>query len=113
MTDLITATLCEELLSVFDDPNYRPPPLPEVALELMALGGRDEANVGEVVGLLERGEAPNPTVRVLDAIAQRLGLNMLDMLTLAIHEDGPATQTLIPAVGDSDRSGERRTRRRK
>jgi HD-like signal output (HDOD) protein len=62
MTDLISATLCDELLQVFDDPNYRPPPLPEVALELMALGGREEANVAEVVGLLERDEMLAATV---------------------------------------------------
>lgn len=59
------------------------------------------------MGLLERGEAPNPTVGVLDAIAQRLGLNMLDMLTLAIREDGTAAQAPIPAEGDLDRSDER------
>ncbi|MFZ5895736.1 MAG: HDOD domain-containing protein [Myxococcota bacterium] len=62
MTDLISATLCEELLAVFDDPNYRPPPLPEVALELMSLGGRDETNVADVVGLLERDEMLAATV---------------------------------------------------
>lgn len=62
MTDLISATLCEELLAVFDDPNYRPPPLPEVALELMSMGGREDTNVGDVVALLERDEMLAATV---------------------------------------------------
>ena len=62
MTDLISATLADDLLAVFDDPNYRPPPLPEVALELMSLGGREETNVAEVVGLLERDEMLAATV---------------------------------------------------
>jgi HD-like signal output (HDOD) protein len=54
MSDLIEATLREQLLAVVEDPSYRPPPLPEVALELMALASRAEAEVGEVVQLLER-----------------------------------------------------------
>lgn len=54
MSDLISSTLCDELLAVFDDPNYRPPPLPEVALELMAMSSRDETDVDEIVLLLER-----------------------------------------------------------
>lgn len=56
MKDLVRATLCEDLLAVFDDPSYRPPPLPEVALELMSLAGREETNVSQVVSLLERDE---------------------------------------------------------
>jgi putative nucleotidyltransferase with HDIG domain len=62
MKDLVSATLCQQLLAVFDDPTYRPPPLPEVALELMALGSREETNVAEVVALLERDELLAATV---------------------------------------------------
>jgi len=54
MADLVRATLCEDLLAVFDDPSYRPPPLPEVAIQLLSLSGREDANVGQVVSLLER-----------------------------------------------------------
>jgi HD-like signal output (HDOD) protein len=54
LTDLISTTLADDLLTVFDDPNYRPPPLPEVAFELMALAGKEDADVGEVVAVLER-----------------------------------------------------------
>lgn len=62
MPDLISATLCDDLLAVFEDPDYRPPPLPEVAFELMALSARQETNVAEVVGLLERDEMLAATV---------------------------------------------------
>jgi putative nucleotidyltransferase with HDIG domain len=62
MTDLISATLCDDLMAVFEDPDYRPPPLPEVAFELMALSAREETNVAEVVGLLERDEMLAATV---------------------------------------------------
>ncbi len=62
MTDLISTTLSEQLLAVFDDPDYRPPPLPEVAFELMALAAKDETEVGEVVGVLERDEMLAATV---------------------------------------------------
>jgi hypothetical protein len=41
MPDLISAKLRDDLLAVFDDPDYRPPPLPEVAFELMALSARE------------------------------------------------------------------------
>ncbi|HWA73687.1 MAG TPA: HDOD domain-containing protein [Polyangiaceae bacterium] len=62
MTDLISTTLCEELLAVFDDPGYRPPALPEVAIELMSLASKQETDVGEVVSLLERDEMLAATV---------------------------------------------------
>jgi transcriptional regulator with XRE-family HTH domain len=39
------------------------------------------------MGSLERGQAPNPTLKVLDAIARRLGLDLMEMLNLAITGD--------------------------
>ncbi|HET9958132.1 MAG TPA: HDOD domain-containing protein [Polyangiaceae bacterium] len=54
MTDLVSAALCHNLLLVFDDPTYRPPALPGVALELMAISGQPDPDLGEVVALLER-----------------------------------------------------------
>jgi HD-like signal output (HDOD) protein len=72
MPDLISATLCDELLAVFEDPDYRPPPLPEVAFELMALSARQETNVAEVVSLLERDEMLAATVlRLVDRSGNR------------------------------------------
>jgi len=53
---LITATLGAELIETFNDPEYRPPPLPGVALELMSISGRDDATAERVVRLLEQDE---------------------------------------------------------
>jgi transcriptional regulator with XRE-family HTH domain len=43
------------------------------------------------MGLIERGKANNPTIKILDAIAQRLGLDLMEMLTLAMADDATAT----------------------
>src|SRR4051812_46304895 len=53
---LIATMLGAELLATFQDPEYRPPPLPGVALELLALSGRDDVNAERVVRLLEQDE---------------------------------------------------------
>jgi len=53
---LIAATLGAQLVETFDNPNYRPPPLPGVALELMTLSNRDDATIERVVRLLEQDE---------------------------------------------------------
>lgn len=53
---LITTALRHRLISVFEDPSYRPPPLPSVAMELLALSGRTDARASEVVRLLEQDE---------------------------------------------------------
>jgi len=53
---LITTALRHRLISVFEDPSYRPPPLPSVAMELLALSGRADARASEVVRLLEQDE---------------------------------------------------------
>jgi HD-like signal output (HDOD) protein len=53
---LITTALRERLISVFEDPAYRPPPLPGVAMELLALSNRTDARASEVVRLLEQDE---------------------------------------------------------
>jgi putative nucleotidyltransferase with HDIG domain len=89
MHDLISATLCDQMLAVFEDPGYRPPPLPDVALELMAMATRPHTDVGEVVRLLERDAmlaatvlrlvgspiyAGRTPIRTLSAAVMRLGL---------------------------------------
>ena len=53
---LITATLGAQLIETFDNPDYRPPPLPGVALELMSLSNRDDASIDRIVRLLEQDE---------------------------------------------------------
>lgn len=53
---LIKSALRERLISVFEDPAYRPPPLPGMAMELLALSGKNDARASEVVRLLEQDE---------------------------------------------------------
>jgi len=53
---LITTALGERLISVFQDPSYRPPPLPSVAMELLALSNKADARASDVVRLLEQDE---------------------------------------------------------
>lgn len=53
---LIAATLGADLVETFSNPDYRPPPLPGVALELLTLSNRDDAPVARVVSLLEQDE---------------------------------------------------------
>jgi HD-like signal output (HDOD) protein len=53
---LITTALRERLIAVFEDPSYRPPPLPSVAMELLALSNKTEARASDVVRLLEQDE---------------------------------------------------------
>src|SRR4051812_31726677 len=49
-------TLRQQLVKTFEDPSYRPPPLPGVAVELLALSAREDCNVEDVVRVLERDE---------------------------------------------------------
>jgi transcriptional regulator with XRE-family HTH domain len=53
------------------------------------------------MGLLERGKV-NPTLETLDAVAQRLGLDIIELLTLAIVEDPAGTPA--DAVSSGGRS---------
>jgi len=50
------STLRSLLLRTFEDPTYKPPPLPAVALEIAALTAKPDANVEDVVRLLERDQ---------------------------------------------------------
>jgi HD-like signal output (HDOD) protein len=52
----IEATLRQELVDTFHDANYRPPPLPFVAVQLADLSRRDDAGIKEVVRLLEQDQ---------------------------------------------------------
>jgi len=86
---LIVATLGAELVETFNDPNYRPPPLPSVALELMSLTNRDDSKIERIVRLLEQDEmlagglmrligsplyAGRSTIRTLKEAVVRLGV---------------------------------------
>jgi len=53
---LITTALRERLIAVFEDPSYRPPPLPSVAMELLTLSNKTDARASDVVRLLEQDE---------------------------------------------------------
>jgi HD-like signal output (HDOD) protein len=49
-------SLRQQLVQTFEDPSYRPPPLPSVALEMVSLASRDDVEVKDVVRLLERDQ---------------------------------------------------------
>lgn len=51
-----SSALRAQLFRTFEDPTYRPPPLPAVALELAVLAAREDAEVDDVVRLLERDQ---------------------------------------------------------
>src|SRR6186713_2485666 len=51
-----TSTLRTQLFRTFEDPTYKPPPLPTVALELVSLASKHDVNVEDVVRLLERDQ---------------------------------------------------------
>jgi HD-like signal output (HDOD) protein len=48
--------LHSHVIRTFENPNYRPPPLPSVATEIVALGNRDDVEIEDVVKVLERDE---------------------------------------------------------
>jgi HD-like signal output (HDOD) protein len=100
---LIAATLGAQLIETFDNPGYRPPPLPSVALELMSLSSRDDASVDRVVRLLEQDEmlaggvmrligsplyAARTRIRSLKEAVLRLGLRTVRDLVFeaALHQ---------------------------
>jgi len=51
-----TSTLRAQLFRTFEDPTYKPPPLPTVAIELASLISKPDVNVEDVVRLLERDQ---------------------------------------------------------
>lgn len=92
LVDLIAEKLRTDLLSVFDNPAYRPPVLPTIALDIMAVAENDEADVDEIVKLLERDQmlagsvlrlvsspiyAGRTPIRSLKAAVLRLGVRVI------------------------------------
>jgi HD-like signal output (HDOD) protein len=53
---VIEGTLRAELVETFDDPDYRPPPLPSVAIKLWELTRDQRSDVGDIVRLLEQDQ---------------------------------------------------------
>jgi HD-like signal output (HDOD) protein len=54
--NLIEATLRQELVDTFQDADYRPPPLPFVAVQLADLSRKDDTGIRDVVRLLEQDQ---------------------------------------------------------
>jgi HD-like signal output (HDOD) protein len=48
--------LRQQLIKTFENPAYRPPPLPTIALEIQALSRHEDATIEDVVRLLEKDE---------------------------------------------------------
>jgi HD-like signal output (HDOD) protein len=51
-----TSTLRAQLFRAFEDPTYKPPPLPTVVLELEALAAKPDVEVDDVVHVLEKDQ---------------------------------------------------------
>lgn len=83
-------SLRQQLIQTFEDPSYRPPPLPSVALEMVSLAARDDVEVTDVVRVLERDQllaasvmkligspiyAGRTKVRTLKEAVARLGIS--------------------------------------
>lgn len=81
---LITTALRERLISVFEDPSYRPPPLPSVALELLALSNKNDARASDVVRLLEQDEMLAGSVMRLVSSPIYSGRNRITTLKEAV-----------------------------
>jgi HD-like signal output (HDOD) protein len=62
---LIDKALRREVITTFGDPDYRPPPLPSIAIQLVGISRNEEVELEEVVRLLEQDP-------VLAGIAMRL-----------------------------------------
>ena len=50
------SSLRQQLIRTFENPNYRPPPLPTIALELQTLTRTEDAGIDDVVRVLEKDE---------------------------------------------------------
>lgn len=62
---LIDKALRREVITTFGDPEYRPPPLPSIAIQLVSISRNEDVEIEQVVRLLEQDQ-------VLAGIAMRL-----------------------------------------
>lgn len=81
---LISSALRQRLIAVFEDPGYRPPPLPSVAMELLQLSNKVEARASDVVRLLEQDEM--------------LAANVMRLVSSPIYSGRSSITTLNEAV---------------
>lgn len=84
-------SLRQQLIHTFEDPSYRPPPLPSVALEMMSLAARDDVEVGDVVRLLERDQMLAASVMKLIASPIYAGRSPVRSLREAVSRLGIRT----------------------
>lgn len=89
--DLIQEKLRTDLIAVFDDPAYRPPVLPAVALDVMAVAEREDADVAEIVRLLERDQMLAATVLRLVSSPLYAGRSPIKSLHAAVVRLGVRT----------------------
>ncbi len=90
-TGTSTTTLRAQLFRTFEDPTYRPPPLPSVALEIAKLAARDDVNVEQVVRLLERDQMMAGAVMRLVGSPIHAGRGPVRSLTDAVMRLGIRT----------------------
>jgi HD-like signal output (HDOD) protein len=86
-----TTTLRAQLFRTFEDPTYRPPPLPGVALEIAALAAKDDVNVEQVVRVLERDQMLAGAVKRLVGSPIHAGRGPVRSLTDAVMRLGIRT----------------------
>jgi HD-like signal output (HDOD) protein len=86
-----TSTLKAQLFRTFEDPTYKPPPLPSIAIEIMSLAAHEDANVEEVVRLLERDQMMAGAVMRLVGSPIHAGRGPVRSLTDAVMRLGIRT----------------------
>jgi HD-like signal output (HDOD) protein len=91
--------LRQRLVKTFENPNYRPPPLPTIALELHTLASQEDAGIDEVVRLLEKDEMLAGTVVRLVASPLYAGRGQVKSLREAVIRMG--VRTVRDAVFDA------------
>jgi HD-like signal output (HDOD) protein len=91
ITSTSTSLLKAQLFRTFEDPTYKPPPLPTIALEISALAAHEDVNVEEVVRLLERDQMMAGAVMRLVGSPIHAGRGPVRSLTDAVMRLGIRT----------------------
>jgi HD-like signal output (HDOD) protein len=86
-----SSTLRAQLFRTFEDPTYKPPPLPVVALEILKLAAKDDVNVEKIVRLLERDQMMAGAVMRLVGSPIHAGRGPVRSLTDAVMRLGIRT----------------------
>src|SRR5882672_2617755 len=93
------STLRQQLVKTFENPSYRPPPLPTIAIALHTLAAKEDAGIDEVVRLLEKDEMLAGTVVRLVASPLYAGRGPVKSLREAVIRMG--VRTVRDAVFDA------------